>query len=117
MQNQIVLSQKKVSFSVEKLMVELLYITLICPLGDVVCLWEAFEEKEGCANQLVDFPDVEQLTREQRSGKTLSIGHRWMNCGNSKHRVQGLCIVIEIYSNYMSNFVIQLIRLNTYFST
>ena len=43
-------------------MVELLYITLICPLGDVVCLWEAFEEKEGCANQLVDFPDVEQLT-------------------------------------------------------
>ena len=98
-------------------MVELLYITLICPLGDVVCLWEAFEEKEGCANQLVDFPDVEQLTREQRSGKTLSIGHRWMNCGNSKHRVQGLCIVIEIYSNYMSNFVLQLIRLNTYFST
>ena len=59
-------------------MVELLYITLICPLWDVVCLWEAFEEKEGCANQLVDFPDVEQLTREQRSGKTLSIGHRWI---------------------------------------
>ena len=69
--------KKGQTFSGEKLMVELLYITLICPLGDVVCLLEAFEEKEGCANQLVDFPDVEQLTREQRSGKTLSIGHLW----------------------------------------